>query len=99
MGLRHAEIKHGRIAMFAFVGFCAQSNGVRWPWPMTTEGTPFPDLASPGAQWDAIPSVAKWQILSAIAIFELWGEGALTTHYMRGGTQEFSHPSKAQGSD
>ena len=71
--------------MFAFVGFCAQSNGARWPWPMTTEGTPFPVLAAPGDQWDAIPSVAKWQILSAIAIFELWGEGALATHYMRGG--------------
>jgi hypothetical protein len=83
--LRHAEIKHGRIAMFAFVGFISGSNGVRWPWPMTLEGTPFPTDAAPGAQWDAIPSAAKWQIICFAAIFELWSEGAMKTHYMKGG--------------
>lgn len=91
--LRHAEIKHGRVAMFAFVGFCAQSNGVKWPWAMTLDGTPFPSADGvPAAQWDAIPAVAKWQIVCAIAIFELWGEGAMGSHYMKGGKPGYFPP-------
>lgn len=58
--LRQSEIKHGRIAMAAFVGYIVQSNGVHWPWPMTTDGTPFPyDAGSPPEQWDALPLAAK----------------------------------------
>lgn len=86
--LRHAEIKHGRVAMFAFVGYCVQSN-VHWPWPMTTAGESFPSTdLSPEAQWDAIPEAAKWQILIVISFLELWGEQAGADgvkHYMRGG--------------
>jgi len=83
--LRHAEIKHGRIAMFAFVGFIAQSNGFTWPWAMEFDGTPFPTADGvPGAQWDAISMAAKLQILGFIAILEFWDEG-VGKHYMKGG--------------
>lgn len=88
--LRHAEIKHSRVAMAAFVGYVVQSN-FHWPWAMTTDGTPFPDTnIGPEAQWDAIPGAAKWQIFTVIAALELWDEanGGLDggLHYMKGRT-------------
>jgi hypothetical protein len=82
--LRHAEIKHGRVAMAAFVGYCVHANGIRFPWAMTLDGTPFPSSNSPPEQWDALPDAAKWQILLFIGFLELYSEMA-GTHYMRGG--------------
>jgi hypothetical protein len=72
--LRHSEIKHGRVAMAAFVGYCVQSNFI-FPWPQHMDGTtgPSTDL-SPEQQWDAIPEAAKWQIFAVIAFLEIWDE-------------------------
>jgi len=83
--LRQAEIKHGRVAMAAFVGYCVQANGIHWPWPQTLDGTPFPTGVSPPEQWDAMPDVAKWQIILFVGFLE-WFSEAAGTHYMRGGT-------------
>ena len=72
--LRHSEIKHGRIAMFAFVGYIVQSNFV-FPWPQTLAGAAHPATSlGPEAQWDAIPLGAKWQIFAVISALELWDE-------------------------
>jgi hypothetical protein len=85
--LRQSEIKHGRIAMFAFVGYCVQSNFV-FPWAQTLAGAahPSPDLV-PEAQWDAVPLGAKWQIFAVISALELWDEcggGGAFPHYTKG---------------
>jgi hypothetical protein len=89
--LRHAEIKHGRVAMAAFVGYCVQSQGIRWPFAMNLDGDSFPtDAISPEAQWDAVVPNAKWQILGFIGLLELLSENSCgdlenQPHYMRGG--------------
>merc|ERR1719183_3105166 len=43
--LRHAEIKHGRVAMAAFVGFTVQSNGICFPWNIDGS-TSFADISA-----------------------------------------------------
>merc|ERR1719261_1798059 len=88
--LRHAEIKHGRVAMAAFVGYCIQANGIYFPWNLAGD-LPYSELSalpSPGDQWDAVPGAGKLQILFTIAILEYVGEQA-EPHYMRGGKPGF----------
>jgi hypothetical protein len=85
--LRQAEIKHSRVAMAAFVGYCVQSNW-HWPWAMSLDGSSFPSTElGPEAQWDAIPSNAKWQIMVLVGALEIWDEasGGVGKHYMKGG--------------
>jgi len=85
--LRHAEIKHSRVAMFATIGYIAHASGVKWPWAMQLDGTPFPSETNPPLLWDIISDSAKWQIFGVIGFLEFWSE--LSTpenkHYMRGG--------------
>jgi len=82
---RHAEIKHGRVAMAAFVGYCLQSNGVCFPWNLQASingvadvpTISFADISAAGGpadQWDALPSPAKLQILGVIGFLEMWSE-------------------------
>lgn len=90
--LRHSEIKHGRVAMAAFVGYCVQSNIV-FPWAMTMDGTPFPSAdLSPPEQWDALPLEAKLQIIIFIGFLEFYsentpkgGDSSFVPHYTKGG--------------
>merc|ERR1719379_2015363 len=85
---RHAEIKHGRVAMAAFVGYCVQANGICFPWALSapigsvgamasTPAISFADISAAGGpadQWDALPSAAKLQILGVIGFLEMWSE-------------------------
>merc|ERR1719398_676811 len=79
---RQAEIKHGRVAMAAFVGYCVQANGYHWPFKMTLEGADWP-TGTPPEQWDALPVASKWQIILFIGMLELFDE-SIEPHYMMG---------------
>ena len=88
--LRHAEIKHGRVAMAGFVGYCVHANGIHFPWKVPGDELCAPGV-SPPALWQNIPAEAKWQILLTIGLFEFYSEAAMAKspgqggHYMRGG--------------
>ena len=73
--------------MFAFVGYIVHANGIKFPWAMQMDGTPFPTETNPPALWDSVSESAKWQIFSLIAFLEFWSELSTPTHkhYMAGG--------------
>jgi hypothetical protein len=89
--LRHAEIKHGRVAMAGFIGFCLHENGIHFPWSYPgLEWSEYEKLGAP-AIWDALPVEGRLQIVTVIGFFEWWGESSAIlkdegqAHYMRGG--------------
>merc|ERR1719327_2063529 len=79
---RQAEIKHGRVAMAAFVGYCVQANGYHWPFKMTLDGADWP-TGTPPEQWDALPQESKWQIILFAGALEAWDESQ-APHYTNG---------------
>jgi len=95
--LRQAEIKHGRVAMAAFVGYIVQANGIHFPWGLTGDIS-YAEISAAGGpadQWDALPSAAKLQILGFIGLLEIISESSYMLelsgekHYMRGGKPGF----------
>merc|ERR1719379_2121123 len=91
--LRHSEIKHGRVAMAAVVGYCVQANGIKFPW------APFDQITatSPPEQWDALSDVQQWQIILGVGFLEWWSEIRVdgTPHYMKGGKPGYFPPFSA----
>jgi len=86
---RHAELKHGRVCMAAFVGWLVAVSGVHFPGLCSfSEGVSFEDLSklAPLEQWSALPALGKQQIIAAIGIIEHQSEWKIKPHYMKGGT-------------
>lgn len=86
---RHSEIKHGRVAMAAFVGWWAVGSGLRWPGELAY-GLDYSSIPSKGLEaWDAVPGYGKAQMLLFIGFLE-WGDEYFFSkngeHYLRGGT-------------
>ena len=106
--LRHAEIKHGRVAMFGFVGYIVHANHIVFPWaitggPLSEKAggavTMFSDISAAGSpvdQWQAVPTAGKVQILLTIALLEYVGETTSKgkPHYTKGGLPGYVPPIK-----
>jgi hypothetical protein len=86
--LRHAEIKHGRVAMAAFVGYIVHANGIQFPWAPVGGGVTI-TTTNPAEMWDQVPMNAKLQMAALIFFLEWFSElgerVGMEPHYMRGG--------------
>ena len=103
--LRHAEIKHGRIAMAGFLGFFVQSPGNFIGDIVSGDHAILPYRGyvagcTPQEQWANIPMIGKLQILTAVGMLESYGEGAgfpeSYTHYTKGGQPGYYPPIKGR---
>ncbi|KAK7234616.1 chlorophyll A-B binding protein, partial [Aureococcus anophagefferens] len=93
--LRHAEIKHGRVAMAAFLGYLAGSTElVSGPHKILPYRGYEPGLTPP-EQWDAIPLYGKLQIIVLVGMLESYGE-ILDPHYTNGGLPGYYPPIKGK---
>merc|ERR1711959_77653 len=89
---RHAEIKHGRVAMAGFVGYCVHANGYTFPWNIQT-GLPYTSITAnlPTVSFADISTAAKLQIILVVGFLEMHGENSIALeadgqkNYVRGG--------------
>lgn len=86
---RHSEVKHGRVAMAAFVGWWAVGAGLRLPGELA-HGIEFSSIPSSGLEaWEAVPGWGKAQMLIFAGLIEFHDELFFSRrgeHYLRGGT-------------
>jgi hypothetical protein len=72
--LRYVEIKHGRIAQLAVVGYLATWFGARLPGDIDLSGTKFSDIPAGWAAVSALSAAGVGQIVGFIGLLEvgLW---------------------------
>merc|ERR1719326_2330743 len=85
---RHAELKHGRAAMLASVGYAVQVNHLHFPGLISvTKNLSFAELSQlkPYEAWEATPVEGKLQIAAVALTLEILAEATNPDgHYMRG---------------
>jgi len=85
MWFRHAELKHGRVAMLATVGYITGAAGITFPGNIAG-GVSFSSVNADGVfnAWGNVPTEGKLQMLLLIFALEMATESK-KPHYMRGG--------------
>merc|ERR1712072_1551993 len=85
MWFRASELKHGRVAMLASVGYIAGAAGITFPGNIAGDIS-FASVNADGvfSAWSNVPEGGKLQILMLIFLLELSSESK-KPHYMRGG--------------
>eukprot|EP00559_Dactyliosolen_fragilissimus_P004491 CAMPEP_0184855070 /NCGR_PEP_ID=MMETSP0580-20130426/397_1 /TAXON_ID=1118495 /ORGANISM="Dactyliosolen fragilissimus" /LENGTH=168 /DNA_ID=CAMNT_0027349491 /DNA_START=153 /DNA_END=659 /DNA_ORIENTATION=+ len=68
--LRFVELKHGRIAMLAVVGYLVEVAGVRLPGNIAYDGTTFADIPAGFDALGAIPDAGLFQLFAFIGFLE-----------------------------
>jgi len=98
---RHAEIKHGRVAMAGFLGFIAHCTPIVSGEHKFLPYRGYVAGVTPQEQWDNIPQAGKLQIIAFVGMLESYGEGAGNpdgyTHYTKGGLPGFYPSIKGKG--
>ena len=85
MWFRAAELKHGRCAMLASVGYMIGAAGITFPGDIAN-GVSFASVNSDGVfnAWGNVPEAGKLQIIFTLLMLETANESK-KPHYMRGG--------------
>jgi Chlorophyll A-B binding protein len=99
--LRYVELKHGRIAMLAFLGQIVTRAGIHFPGDIDNHGTSFASIGNGFAALDKVPLAGIQQMICFIGILELLvmkdveGTGEFPGDFRNGGDYGWSSFSDA----
>ena len=94
--LRYVELKHGRIAMLAFLGQIVTRAGIHFPGDIDNHGTAFADIGNGFAGLNDVPLAGIQQMIGFIGILELFamkdveGTGEFPGDFRNGGDYGWS---------